>query len=164
MTMTKNMQNTKTKKILIDTENTLFIVFLVLFICLVVVQMIRVTPLYTRLNPDSTIQEGILLESQEYYLYKTGSISLKLIDKYKCSDVFIYLNGDVVSKLNTSCDLASLLVKDGDVIEFKGNLIVGLPTVNVVDISTNIEKENIQTQYIVKPFLNKITTIRLMHV
>lgn len=119
-------------------ENVLFGTCIVSFIILVSIQSIMLVPSVRNALNLSDKSIGVPL-SKDDYLYKQGSITLKMIGSEPDPTVQILVNGDAVSKFDNL--VMNVNVNDGDVIEIDGSHSLTGHIITVDSISENVKND-----------------------
>jgi len=145
-----------TKPMNFNLEKTLFYTCILLIVLLVGAQILN--PFLDKFSNNGYDFRGRELSEQEF-LYNTGTISLKLIDKEYDVDAKILVNGDEVANFDTNP--VNITVKESDVIQIDGSSCKNALTVAILDTSSKIKDKDVLKTVEVENGIKTIGQIRM---
>ncbi|MCX7843166.1 MAG: hypothetical protein N2489_08850 [Clostridia bacterium] len=139
-------------------ERILFILFIISFSLLVIVQAALTNPtVRTFLTSDNEFQ-GTPMGVEEYF-YDEGTISLRLVNAVYDENLKILVNGEIAAVF--AQNVINLEVKDGDIVEIDGSSTQAEGEVEVVSKSDNIVSECVGKKVVVKSNIKKVADIKV---
>ena len=133
--MTNNKEINKANNVVFKIiEKTLFVLFILIFCVLILIQSIRNMSYNEIFNIYDTDNDGIPLES-EAYLFNKGLLILQLEDEESNQNIKILVNGNKTTFFYKRT--LEVIVKKSDIIEINGVLNDHLTTIQVLNINQN---------------------------
>ena len=111
------------------------------YVCLILILGIVISQIANPFLESFTHKEGNILGKplgQEEFLYLTGVVSLKLEGAKQDENLKILVNGNEVGGFENS--IMKISVKEDDVLEICGDSVASNITVNVIEVSPQINK------------------------
>lgn len=142
----------------ISFERILFVVFIISFALLIIIQALLTDPAVRSALSSSHVIEGEPLE-EEVFLYSQGSLVLKLMNDEPDPRVKVIINGDEAATFVEQ--LVEIAVTDGAVIEVDGSEADYAAEVAIVSKSDNIETDCVGRKARTDSNVRLLTQVRL---
>lgn len=152
----RNKKSIYTKKL--SFERILHILFFLVFFLLLFTQTaIFIPSLHMAMIGEDSLNGTPIRE--EEFLYKEGTMELRLIGRKQCPSLKVLVNGDEQAVFLD--DTVEIAVTDGDVVELDGSEVYENLAVEVAAVSNNIDMKYLDNRYMLKREILRLFKVRV---